>query len=107
MRSIRIEMTVTVARESHAQSPRQHAFVARHPLHSKLMCNREYFFGNTALRRPHSLWSQPKYLFVEIHAAQQLLPRILGMEIAILRQGQSRGRNRSHLRIAHQRQNGM
>ncbi len=55
--------------------------------------------GHTPLR-PRS-----KHFFVQIESAQQLLARILGMPVPVLRQRQPRRRYRPDLRVANQRQN--
>src|SRR6267143_6776828 len=65
LRPIRIQITISVAREIYPQTPSQNAFVGRYPLHSKPMRNRQYLFGNAALRRPHPLRPQPKHFFVQ------------------------------------------
>src|SRR6266481_8257978 len=55
LRPIRIQVTISVAREIYPQTPSQNAFVGRHPLHSKPMRNRQRLFGNATLRRPYTL----------------------------------------------------
>src|ERR1700690_503735 len=71
------------------------------------MSNTNGFLRDTALRRPYALGTNTKNLLMQIQTTLQLHLSILGMAKTILRQRQARARNRPHVGIADQGQNGV
>ena len=69
--------------------------------------DRQCFFRDAALRRPHSLRTHAENLLVQVETAPQLLARIFRMAKPVLWQRQAGRRNRTGVGIAKQRQNRM
>ena len=77
---------IAIAHKGDSRAASEHSLVSGHPLHAQAMCNRQHFFGNTALRRPHALRANAEYCLVKIKSAPQLLARVLRMAKSVLRQ---------------------
>src|SRR4029077_1765034 len=97
---IRSEAAATVARKGKTNASAQDLFIGGHPFHTQILRYGQRFLRNAAFRRPNALRADLEYLLVQIESTEKLLASIFGMTKAVLRQRQSRSRNRAHIRIA-------
>ncbi len=107
LREMRRQPAVSVALKEHPCAAAEHSFVGGHPLDAEAVGNRQRLFRDAALRRPNAPRTHPKYLLMKVERTHQLLARVFGMAKPVLRQGQTRRRNRARVGVADQRKNRM